>query len=158
MKLETETHSWLHKGTSLMVWHLADIPLYNGRGFWTFPCLWGWLEMPIPALQSPFHGVKLVQETIYFEGWCTSKEMEKVLKVKLKFRESKSGRPTDDLLLSTGRPTAILGVRTPGRPLNLHADVHYFCTIALRTSRTVLTRAWALHRVDLRKRGFDFIF
>ena len=48
--------------------------------------------------------------------------MEKVLKVKLKFRGSKSGRPTDDLLRSSGRPTAILGVRTPGRPLNLHAD------------------------------------
>ena len=47
--------------------------------------------------------------------------MEKVLKVKLKFRGSKSGRPTDDLLFSSGRPTAILGVRTPGRPLNLHA-------------------------------------
>ena len=77
--------------------------------------------MPIPALQSPFQGVKLVLETIYFEGWCTSKEVEKLLKVKLKFRGSKSGRPTDDLLLSSGRPTAILGVRTPGRPLNLHA-------------------------------------
>ena len=48
--------------------------------------------------------------------------MEKLLKVKLKFRGSKSGRPTDDLLLSSGRPTAILGIRTPGQPLNLHAD------------------------------------
>ena len=37
--------------------------------------------------------------------------MEKVLKVKLKFRGSKSGRPTDDLLCSSGRPTAILGVK-----------------------------------------------
>ena len=27
----------------------------------------------------------------------------------------------EDLLWSSGRPTAILGVRTPGRPLNLHA-------------------------------------
>ena len=77
--------------------------------------------MLIPALQSPFQGVKLVSETLYFEGWCTSKEVEKVPKVKLKFRGSKSGRPTDDLLLSSGRPTVILGVRTPGRPLNLHA-------------------------------------
>ena len=29
------------------------------------------------------------------------------------------------------------------------ARVHYFCTIALRISREVLTRAWASHRVDL---------
>ena len=29
------------------------------------------------------------------------------------------------------------------------ARVHYFCTIALWTSRAVLTRAWASHRVDL---------
>ena len=84
------------------------------------PCLWGWLEMPIPALQSPFRRVKISVGN-YFEGWCTSKQVEKVLKVKLKFRGSKSGRPTDDLLWSSGRPTAILGVRTPGRPLNLHA-------------------------------------
>ena len=28
------------------------------------------------------------------------------------------------------------------------ARVHYFCTIALRTSRAVLTRAWASRRVD----------
>ena len=60
-------------------------------------------------------------ETVYFEGWCTSKQVEKVLEVKLKFSGSKSGRPTDDLLWSSGRPTAILGVMTPGRPLNLHA-------------------------------------
>ena len=80
--------------------------------------------MPILALQSPVKGVKLVLETIYFEGWCTSKEVEKVLKVKLKFRGSKSGRPTDDLLSSSGRPTAILGVRTPGRPLNMHAGLY----------------------------------
>ena len=33
--------------------------------------------------------------------------------------------------------------------------VHYFCTIALRTSRAVLTRAWASRRVDLRKRRVD---
>ena len=37
------------------------------------------------------------------------------------FLASKSGRPTDDLLWSSGRSTAILGVRTPGQPLNLHA-------------------------------------
>ena len=30
-----------------------------------------------------------------------------------------------------------------------------FCTIALRTSRAVLTRAWASHRVDLRQRRVD---
>ena len=35
------------------------------------------------------------------------------------------------------------------------ARVHYFCTIALRTSRAVLTRAWALRRVDLRERRVD---
>ena len=35
------------------------------------------------------------------------------------------------------------------------ACVHYFCTIALRTSHAVLTRAWALRRVDLRKRRVD---
>ena len=29
------------------------------------------------------------------------------------------------------------------------ARVHYFCTIALRISRAVLTRAWASRRVDL---------
>ena len=63
-------------------------------------------------------------ETVYFEGWCTSKQVKRVLKVKLKFRGSKAGRPTDDLLWSSGRPTAILGVRTPGRPLNLHARYH----------------------------------
>ena len=74
----------------------------------------------------PFKGWKLVLETIYFEGWCTSKEVEKVLKVKLKFRGSKSGRPTDDLLWSSGRPTAILGVRTPGRPLTLHAVIEEY--------------------------------
>ena len=77
--------------------------------------------MLILALKSPYQGVETSVETIYFEGWCTSKEVEKVLKVKLKFRGSKSGRPTDDLLLSSGHPMAILGVRTPGQPLNLHA-------------------------------------
>ena len=35
------------------------------------------------------------------------------------------------------------------------ARVHYFCTIALRTSRAVLTRAWASRRVDLRERRVD---
>ena len=35
------------------------------------------------------------------------------------------------------------------------ARVHYFCTIALRTSRAVLTRAWASRRVDLRERWVD---
>ena len=35
------------------------------------------------------------------------------------------------------------------------ARVHYFCTIALRTSRTALTRAWASRRVVLRKRRVD---
>ena len=35
------------------------------------------------------------------------------------------------------------------------AHVHYFCTIALRTSRAVLTRAWESRRVDLRKRRVD---
>ena len=35
------------------------------------------------------------------------------------------------------------------------ARVHYFCTIALRTSREVLTRAWASRRVDLRERRGD---
>ena len=35
------------------------------------------------------------------------------------------------------------------------ARVHYFCTIALRTSHAVLTRAWALRRVYLRERTVD---
>ena len=35
------------------------------------------------------------------------------------------------------------------------ARVHYFCTIALRTSCTVLMRAWASRRVDLRERRID---
>ena len=35
------------------------------------------------------------------------------------------------------------------------ARVHYFCTIALRTSRAVLTRALASRRVDLRERRVD---
>ena len=35
------------------------------------------------------------------------------------------------------------------------ARVHYFCTIALRTCRTVLTRAWASRRVDLREHRVD---
>ena len=35
------------------------------------------------------------------------------------------------------------------------ARVHYFCTIALRTSRAVLTRARASRRVDLRERRVD---
>ena len=35
------------------------------------------------------------------------------------------------------------------------ALVHYFCTIALRTSRAVLTRACASRRVDLRERRID---
>ena len=36
------------------------------------------------------------------------------------------------------------------------ARVHYFCTIALRTSRAVL--AWASRRVDLRERRVDLFF
>ena len=35
------------------------------------------------------------------------------------------------------------------------ARVHYFCTIALRTSLAVLTWAWASRRVDLRERRVD---
>ena len=35
------------------------------------------------------------------------------------------------------------------------ARVHYFCTIALRTSRAVMTRAWASRRVDFAKFEFD---
>ena len=35
------------------------------------------------------------------------------------------------------------------------ARVHYFCTIALRTSRAVLTRAWASRRVGLHERRVD---
>ena len=35
------------------------------------------------------------------------------------------------------------------------ACVHYFCTIALRTSRAVVTRAWASRRVGLRERRVD---
>ena len=114
-------HSWLHKDTSFGVWHLADIPLYNGKGFWSFLAFEDGLRCRFRHYNHPFKGWKLVLETVYFEGWCTSKQVEKVLKVKLKFRGSKFGRPTDDLLWSSGRPTAILGVRTPGRPLNLHA-------------------------------------
>ena len=104
------------------MWHLADIPLYNGKGFWTFLAFEDGLRCRFRHYNHPFEGWKLVLEAVYFEGWCTSKQVEMVLKVKLKFRGSKSGRPTDDLLWSSGRPTAILGVRTPGRPLNLHAD------------------------------------
>ena len=37
------------------------------------------------------------------------------------------------------------------------ARVHYFCTIVLRTSRAVLTRAWASRRVDLRERRVDLL-
>ena len=114
-------HYWLHNDTSFGVWHLADIPLYNGKGFRTFLAFEDGLRCRFRHYNHPFKGWKLVLETVYFEGWCTSKQVEKVLKVKLKFRGSKSGRPTDDLLWSSGRPTAILGVRTPGRPLNLHA-------------------------------------
>ena len=36
------------------------------------------------------------------------------------------------------------------------ARVFYFCTIALRTYRAVLTRAWASRRVDLRERRIDW--
>ena len=39
---------------------------------------------------------------------------------------SKSSPPTDDLLWSSGRPMAILGVRMPGRPLYLHAALMHF--------------------------------
>ena len=35
------------------------------------------------------------------------------------------------------------------------ARVHYFCTIALHTSRSVLTRAWASRRAYLRERRVD---
>ena len=105
-------HSWLHKDTFFGVWHLADIPLYNGKGFWTFLAFEDGLRCRFRHYNHSFKGWKLVLETVYFEGWCTSKQVEKVLKVKLKFRGSKSGRPTDDLLWSSGRPTAILGVRT----------------------------------------------
>ena len=59
---------------------------------------------------------------------------EKGSQVKLKFRGSKSGRPTDDLLWSSGRPTAILGVRMPGRPLNLHAVVLWYSNERLDTN------------------------
>ena len=38
------------------------------------------------------------------------------------------------------------------------ARVHYFCTIALRTSRAVLTQAWASRRVDLRECRVDSFF
>ena len=107
--------------TSFGVWHLADIPLYNGKGFQTFLAFEDGLRCRFRHYNHPFKGWKLVLETVYFESWCTSKQVEKVLKVKLKFRGSKSGCPTDDLLWSSGRPTAILGVRTPGRPLYLHA-------------------------------------
>ena len=40
-------HSWLHKGTSKWCDRILNIPY-----------LWGWLEMPIPALQSPYLGVE----------------------------------------------------------------------------------------------------
>ena len=103
------------------VWHLADIPLHIGRGFWTFFAFEDGLRCRFWHHNHPIKGWKLVLESIYFEGWCTSKKVEKVLKVKLMFRGIKSGRPTDALLSSSGRPTVILGVRTPGRPLNLHA-------------------------------------
>ena len=35
------------------------------------------------------------------------------------------------------------------------ARVYYFCTIALRTSRAVLTRVWASRGVDLHERRVD---
>ena len=38
------------------------------------------------------------------------------------------------------------------------ASVHYFCTIALRTSCAVLTRAWASRRVNLRERRVGLFF
>ena len=117
------------------VWHLTDIPLYNGKGLRTFLAFEDGLRCRFRHYNHPFKGWKLVLETVYFEGWCTSKQVEKVLKVKLKFRGSKSGHPTDDLLWSSGRPTAILGVMTPGRPLNLHAagKIQWGYTVA-RTS------------------------
>ena len=106
----------------LVVWRLADILLYNGRGFWTFLAFEDGWRCRFQHYNHHIKGWKLVLETIYFEGWCISKEVEKVLKVKPKVRGSKSGLPTDDLLWSSGRLMAILGVRTPGRPLNLHAE------------------------------------
>ena len=92
----------------------------NGKGFWTLLAFEDGLGCWFRHYNHPSKGWKLVLETVYFEGWCTSKQVEKVLKVKLKFRGSKSGRPTDDLLWSSGRATAILGARTPVRPLNLY--------------------------------------
>ena len=82
-------HSWLHKDTSFGVWHLVDIPLYNGKGFWTFLAFEDGLRYRFRHYNHPFRGWKLVLESVYFEGWCTSKQVEKVLKVKLKFRGSK---------------------------------------------------------------------
>ena len=118
----------------LVVWHLADIPLYSGRGFWTFFAFEDGLRCRFGHCNHPIKGWELVLETVYFEGWCTSNEVEMVLKVKLKFRGRKSGRPRDDLLLSSGRPTAIFGVWTPRRPLNLHAGPVLFQEILTKLS------------------------
>ena len=38
------------------------------------------------------------------------------------------------------------------------SSVHYFCTIALRTYRAVLMRAWASRSVDLRERRVSLFF
>ena len=74
--------------------------------------------------------------------------MEKILKVKLKFRGSKSGRPTDNLLWSSGRPMAILGVRMPGLPHNLHADRNITLTATvdkLKWTKPVGKYLYSLH-------------
>ena len=53
--------------------------------------------MPILALQSPFLGVETSVGNSLVRRFMPLK-VERVLKVQLKFRGSKSGRPTDDLL------------------------------------------------------------
>ena len=58
------------------------------KGFRTFLAFEDGLRCRFRHYNHPFKGWKLVLETIYFEGWCTSKQVEKVLKVKLKFRGS----------------------------------------------------------------------
>ena len=133
-------HSWLHKDTSFEVWHLTDIPLH--KGFWTFLAFEDGLRCRFRHYNHPFKGWKLVLETVYFEGWCTSKQVEKVLKVK------SSGEVSLVVPRMTCCEVQVVRrqFRASGRP-----DDHLICTLHSAYTTRMLQPIWIQDTQNTRK-------
>ena len=74
MSLVCSLHSWLHKATSCWYNICSKHSSVLSEGFLNNPCLWGWLWLPIPALESPDWEMK--RKPPFSKGYALEKRWE----------------------------------------------------------------------------------